>query len=814
MQEEKIKGRVKEKVKTEEGNRFGAWVSSHARHFFFGTLFFSGAFLLGEGRLLFGSAPLGIALLCGTGTYTLSILLGLIASALTEGDAAPIYILVYVAAAVMRILSGLIADKETPRALLREVFGSEVRERLGIGEAERHRKEGVGEARTLISEVRGIFCESVGLRMATAGVCALTLSVYRMIVGGFRFYDFFGGLFCVTVAAAATAVFSVALDDRSSFRPLRLFSEAALLFSLVWSSRELLVFSLALSPILSFVLCLCAARRKGAFEGICTALLCGLAHNPMNAPAYLLLVLGFLFFYSMGREGAGLFFGSLCALLWSVYAMGAAVLFEMIPTALIALVSYSLVWRLPFLGKEREVACDGEERSLDELKYRDANDRFRGISDAFSSLSEVFYNLSDRFRRPGTLDLRRVCDSAFDTHCADCPNKTVCWGLEYAETLATVNSLISALHTKGEVTASNVEGTLQQRCQRMPDILECINRECTHLTGELLRNNRTEILAMDYEGAAKIISDALEADDGEYRFDTALERRISEYLSDAGVGYSGVTVYGSRRRRILVRGADVENAKVTAEVLRSDLGEMCGARLERPTIEIEHGVGSMVFCSGQKLRVRGAQNNISADGGISGDSVNLFSNKKDYFYALISDGMGAGHEAALTSGLCSVFLEKMLRAGNRAKTSLRMLNNMIRSRGADSTRECSSTVDLLELDLMTGECTFIKSGAAPSFVVREGRVQRMQAGTVPIGIICALDAKETTFALSEGDTVIMVSDGVIECDGDGEWLVSFLSGVGELTPEEIVYNICLHAAAHDGHDDCSAIALRIEGADE
>jgi stage II sporulation protein E len=320
----------------------------------------------------------------------------------------------------------------------------------------------------------------------------------------------------------------------------------------------------------------------------------------------------------------------------------------------------------------------------------------------------------------------------------------VCWGLEYSETLSQVNALISALHTKGEVSTASVGAPLDRRCTQIESILEQINRECARLTGEMLRNNRTEIFAMDYEGAAKIISDALEEDDGEYQFDPSLERRIAEYLSDAGVAFSGVTVYGSRRRRILVRGADMENAKVTMEVLRCDLGEMCASRLMRPCFEVEHGVSSMVFSSGQKMRVLGAQNNISADGGISVDSTNLFTNKKDYFYALISDGMGAGHEAALTSGICSVFMEKMLRAGNRARTSLRMLNNMIRSRGADSTGECSSTIDLLELDLMTGNCTFIKSGAAPSFIIREGEVRRMQAGTVPIGIICALDAKETS----------------------------------------------------------------------
>ena len=142
-----------------------------------------------------------------------------------------------------------------------------------------------------------------------------------------------------------------------------------------------------------------------------------------------------------------------------------------------------------------------------------------------------------------------------------------------------------------------------------------------------------------------------------------------------------------------------------------------------------------------------------------------------------------------------------------------MLNNMIRSRGADSTRECSSTVDLMELDLMTGAASFIKSGAAPSFVVRGGVVHRLQAGTAPIGIICALDVQSTPFTLKAGDTVVLISDGILQDDPDCKWITSYLTGASNLSPEEIVYRICLHAAQGEKHDDCSAIALRIQNAE-
>ena len=45
---------------------------------------------------------------------------------------------------------------------------------------------------------------------------------------------------------------------------------------------------------------------------------------------------------------------------------------------------------------------------------------------------------------------------------------------------------------------------------------------------------------------------------------------------------------------------------------------------------------------------------------------------------------------------------------------------------------------------------------------------------------------------------------------DAVWLTDYLSGVSALSPEEIVYHICLHAVGYDEHDDCSAVALRIE----
>jgi stage II sporulation protein E len=151
-----------------------------------------------------------------------------------------------------------------------------------------------------------------------------------------------------------------------------------------------------------------------------------------------------------------------------------------------------------------------------------------------------------------------------------------------------------------------------------------------------------------------------------------------------------------------------------------------------------------------------------------------FITDNSYFYSLISDGMGSGATAAYTSGVCAMFIEKMLSAGNRADITIRMLNNVIRSENMGWGDECSATVDLLELDLMRGSAAFIKSGAAPTYIAREGTVYKISSRTMPVGIIKDADARITKFDTKKGDVIVMMSDGCCHDSDDCPWLVEYL----------------------------------------
>jgi stage II sporulation protein E len=172
--------------------------------------------------------------------------------------------------------------------------------------------------------------------------------------------------------------------------------------------------------------------------------------------------------------------------------------------------------------------------------------------------------------------------------------------------------------------------------------------------------------------------------------------------------------------------------------------------------------------------------------------------------------MGSGREAALTSGICSVFLSKILSATGRCGISLEMLNGFLRNKGSGSMHECSATVDLLDLDLITGKAEFYKSGAAPSYIFRDGNLFKLRSNTVPLGIIKELDAKKLEIDIGEDDIIVMVSDGVTQSKDECPWLFELLkSSVGSESLASIADMIVKRAKYEGADDDVSVIVLRV-----
>jgi stage II sporulation protein E len=157
-----------------------------------------------------------------------------------------------------------------------------------------------------------------------------------------------------------------------------------------------------------------------------------------------------------------------------------------------------------------------------------------------------------------------------------------------------------------------------------------------------------------------------------------------------------------------------------------------------------------------------------------------------------------------------MLLERLLGAGVSIGTALRLVNHFLRTRADRPEHECSSTVDLLEVDLYTGQARLVKCGAAPSLLLHGACVGRIAAPTVPLGILGTVDAQSTPLELVEGDRILLLSDGVtdtVPSEGEtGDWLCDGLAGEEDAALAETLLSRC---RANGSLDDATVAVLRV-----
>jgi stage II sporulation protein E len=120
----------------------------------------------------------------------------------------------------------------------------------------------------------------------------------------------------------------------------------------------------------------------------------------------------------------------------------------------------------------------------------------------------------------------------------------------------------------------------------------------------------------------------------------------------------------------------------------------------------------------------------------------------------------------------------------------------------------------MQFDLYSGGLTLVKSGAAPTFVVRRGNVFKLASPSFPIGILRALDAKQLNIVCEDGDIVIMLSDGATSGGDDCSYLNSMFreQAIADESPEKIADKIIRRARAEIDipHDDISVVVVKIK----
>ncbi len=140
----------------------------------------------------------------------------------------------------------------------------------------------------------------------------------------------------------------------------------------------------------------------------------------------------------------------------------------------------------------------------------------------------------------------------------------------------------------------------------------------------------------------------------------------------------------------------------------------------------------------------------------NGDTFTYFQLPNKKFIVALSDGMGSGRLAAQESKETIRLLEEMIKTGISEKSAIKTLNTImtIRAKG-----EVFSTIDFASINLKNGKTTFLKVGAAPTFIRKRSEVVKIIPQALPVGIIKGINIDRKTVELNDDDLIIMMSDG-------------------------------------------------------
>lgn len=184
--------------------------------------------------------------------------------------------------------------------------------------------------------------------------------------------------------------------------------------------------------------------------------------------------------------------------------------------------------------------------------------------------------------------------------------------------------------------------------------------------------------------------------------------------------------------------------------------------------------------------------------GVSGDS-GLCTVLADGRVAMIlSDCMGKGAAASVESKLVVTTLAKLLDSGFDVDLAMKTINGMLLTKEQS---EIFATVDLALINPTTARAKLFKMGAATTFVRHGDKVAIAKAPTLPLGILGALNLEYMDVKLRRGDMLVMVSDGVTDCDRrdpHADWLRDKLLAITSHDPDTIAELIINKAAEKYG----------------
>ncbi len=433
------------------------------------------------------------------------------------------------------------------------------------------------------------------------------------------------------------------------------------------------------------------------------------------------------------------------------------------------------------------------------------------MSNAYRALYDVAQQATARTENDE--DAAKIFDRTADRVCAACPEQSICWGKQSADTLSAMHEAEKTILSRGRLEEADFPQYFQQQCQNLHAFSEVANGELRlrayrrEMQGQL--EEERSLLWEQYKDFSEVLGASARALGSVYGGDPTAERRLIRYLRTLGVEADASVFRDSRGRlHAAVESRYLEPLLNTPDYLDA-LSAVLGVRLCMP--EHQRREDCIILLEAEPLSASVGIAAVRKQGEkVSGDRGTYFKTDAGELCVILSDGMGTGDAAAEDSIGTIRILESFLRAGVEPSSAMKLLNSAALVRSEDSWGY--ATVDLMCIDLFTGDACFYKYGAAPSYVKTGGVIRKIRSASYAAGLKFEAGRSPDTMRmrLKPGSVAVIASDGVVS-DGEDLWLRKLIEETDGSDMKQLAGSVVQSAiSAYGRNDDMTALAIKVE----
>ncbi|MGB9809021.1 MAG: stage II sporulation protein E, partial [Caldanaerobacter sp.] len=440
--------------------------------------------------------------------------------------------------------------------------------------------------------------------------------------------------------------------------------------------------------------------------------------------------------------------------------------------------------------------------------------KLKEYSEVFEELSKTFKQSTDKIM--DHKDISYLFEEIANRTCSQCVMYKNCWDRDFYSTYKAMFELVEHLEKGKDIS----ENRLFRKCIRFSELMSNTKYylgiyKISMQWRERLKDAKG-LIAAQLEGVANAISDIAKEVNMNISFKDELEQAILLELDKNGIAVEDVLVYETEGESVVK--VYKEEGYVSKDLERKIsflISEIMGERYEKKDkiYGIDYkGRCVLSFAKAESFQIITGISKVSkSKSRISGDTHSFMDLKNGKYVVALSDGMGIGYKAAEESATAISLLEKFIEAGFDKELVIQMLNSILALRSAE---EMFSTIDIMFFDKFTGKAEFVKIGACVSYIKRGTSIEVIESSSLPVGILEDIEADLHEKELKEGDFVILVTDGVLECyEGDKERQLSkIISEANFISPQEMADYIMgksLESCGNMPKDDMTVIVAKI-----